>query len=485
MSKERNIKKQNNPNIVFILTDDQGYWSLGCYGNHEIHTPNLDRLAERGTRFENFFCVSPVCSPARASLMTGRIPSQHGIHDYLCGGNGGSTQTAIEYLKGQTGYTDILAENGYTCGLSGKWHLGDGLHPQKGFTFWYTHQKGGGPYYNAPMIRDGKYVEEKEYITDVITDEALKFIDREKYKDNPFYLSIHYTAPHSPWVGCHPKEYTDLYEDCRFETCPQRETPHPWAKLDVLPGYRNPRENLIGYFAAVTAMDANVGRILDKLEEEGLTEDTLVIFSSDNGFNCGHHGIWGKGNGTFPLNLYDSSVKVPLIISRPGHLPEGRVCKDMCSGYDFMPTLLDYLGMENPDAEKLPGRSFLSYLLEADREEELQNGPNAGEPQTVVVFDEYGPARMIRSKEYKYIHRVPFGPDEFYDLTGDPGEDENLICREEYQELIEKMMRQMDTWFLRYANPEIDGSREPVLGGGQKNLAGIWGPGLHVYNENK
>ena len=176
-------------------------------------------------------------------------------------------------------------------------------------------------------------------------------------------------------------------------------------------------------------MDANVGRILDKLEEEGLTEDTLVIFSSDNGFNCGHHGIWGKGNGTFPLNLYDSSVKVPLIISRPGHLPEGRVCKDMCSGYDFMPTLLDYLGMENPDAEKLPGRSFLSSLLETDREEELQNGPDAGNPQTVVVFDEYGPARMIRSKEYKYIHRVPFGPDEFYDLTGDPGEDENLICR--------------------------------------------------------
>ena len=117
--------RTKRPNIVFILTDDQGYWSLGCYGNQEIRTPNLDRLAEHGVRFENFFCVSPVCSPARASLMTGRIPSQHGVHDYLCGGNGGAGQTAIEYLKGQRGYTDILAENGYTCGLSGKWHLGD------------------------------------------------------------------------------------------------------------------------------------------------------------------------------------------------------------------------------------------------------------------------------------------------------------------------------------------------------------------------
>ena len=464
----------NRPNIVFILTDDQGYWSLGCYGNKEIHTPNLDRLAERGIRFDNFFCVSPVCSPSRASLMTGRIPSQHGVHDYLCGGNGGSTQTAIEYLKGQTGYTDILAENGYVCGLSGKWHIGDGIHPQKGFHFWYTHQKGGGPYYNAPMIRDGKYVEEKEYITDVITDEALKFIHNEKHKDHPFYLSVHYTAPHSPWIDCHPKEYTDLYENCEFKSCPQGE-PHPWAKLGVISGYDRPRESLIGYFAAVTAMDANVGRILDKLEQEGLTEDTLIIFSSDNGFNCGHHGIWGKGNGTFPLNLYDSSVKVPFIISHQGHLTEGTVCEDMCSGYDFMPTLLDYLGIENPEAEGLPGKSFLKSL---QGEKEEDDG-------TVVVFDEYGPARMIRSKEYKYIHRYPFGPDEFYDLKQDPNEDKNLIDNEEYQELVQTMKRRMDKWFLRYANPEIDGSREPVLGGGQKDLAGIWGPGLHVYNENK
>ncbi len=469
--------RTKRPNIVFILTDDQGYWSLGCYGNQEIRTPNLDRLAEHGVRFENFFCVSPVCSPARASLMTGRIPSQHGVHDYLCGGNGGAGQTAIEYLKGQRGYTDILAENGYTCGLSGKWHLGDGLHPQKGFSFWYTHQKGGGPYYNAPMIRDGKLVEEERYITDVITDEALNFIDREKDQENPFYLSVHYTAPHSPWIGCHPKEYTDLYEDCEFQSCPQREMPHPWAKTDVLPGYTNPRECLIGYFAAVTAMDANVGRILDKLEQEGLMDDTLIIFSSDNGFNCGHHGIWGKGNGTFPLNMYDSSVKVPLIISHRGSIPEGKVCTAMCSGYDFMPTLLDYLGMENSEAEKLPGKSFLPALLDKDKSDQGD--------ETVVVFDEYGPVRMIRSREWKYIHRIPFGPDEFYDLKKDPGEDKNLIDEEEYQPLIQKMKRQMDQWFLTYVNPEIDGGKEPVLGGGQKDLAGLWGPGLHVYNENK
>ncbi len=471
---EMTEQQKKKPNVVFILTDDQGFWSLGCYGNEEIRTPNLDRLAERGVRFDNFYCVSPVCSPARASLLTGRIPSQHGIHDYLCGGNGGKTQSAIEYLKGQTGYTDILAENGYTCGLSGKWHLGDGIHVQKGFSFWYTHQKGGGPYYQAPMIRDGKYVTESGYITDVITDEALKFIDQEKGKEEPFYLSVHYTAPHSPWIDCHPKKYTDLYENCEFNSCPQRKKPHPWAKTDVVPGYSQPRKCLIGYFAAVTAMDDNVGRILDKLEQEHLMENTLIIFSSDNGFNCGHHGIWGKGNGTFPLNLYDSSVKVPLIISHRNHVPEGKVCSDMCSGYDFMPTLLDYLGLDNPEADALPGRSFLPSLMEGDQQ---QDG-------TVVVFDEYGPARMIRNQKYKYIHRIPYGPDEFYDLEKDPGEEKNRIGDEGYRPLIMDMKRQMEEWFLKYVNPEIDGSKEPVLGGGQQERAGLWGPGMYVYNEN-
>ena len=462
------------PNIVFILTDDQGIWSLGCYGNQEIRTPNLDRLAQSGVRLDNFFCTSPVCSPARASLLTGRIPSQHGIHDYLSGGNGGCGQEAIEYLKEYRGYTDILAENGYTCGLSGKWHLGDGRRPQKGFTWWYSHQKGGGPYYNAPMFREGEPVYEKGYITDVITDEALAFIDMEKNKENPFYLSVHYTAPHSPWVNSHPEEYAKMYEDCPFETCPQP-APHPWAKTEVMDGYKNSRECLIGYFAAITAMDYNVGRILEKLKEEQLLEDTIIIFTSDNGFNCGHHGIWGKGNGTFPLNFYDTSVKVPFLVSHKNHIPEKRVCQAMCSGYDFMPTLLEYLGLENEEGDKLPGKSFFSDLMGLEGEKE---GP-------VVVFDEYGPARMIRDKRYKLVRRYPYGPDEFYDLESDPQEAYNRIQDEGCMEVISRMKKQMELWFLRYADPRVDGSREPVMGGGQSRMAGVLGPGINVYGENK
>lgn len=257
---------QKPPNIICILSDDHGAWAMGCAGNHEIRTPNLDRLAATGTRFSNFFCASPVCSPARASLLTGRIPSQHGIHDWLRGGNVG--EDAVEYLKGQTGYTDVLAAHGYNCGISGKWHLGNSLLPQKGFTHWYVHQSGGGPYYDTPMIRDGELINEAGYVTDNITNDALDCLERYAKADAPFYLSVHYTAPHSPWIDNHPREIVDSYEECAFETCPQERT-HPDAIELTAEVQENPRENLKGYFAAVTAMDANIGRILDKLETLG------------------------------------------------------------------------------------------------------------------------------------------------------------------------------------------------------------------------
>ena len=140
---------QNHPNIVFILSDDQGEWAMGCSGNNEIITPHLDRLTREGMRFQNFFCASPVCSPARASLFTGCIPSQHGVHDWLRDDN--KKQEEIEYLNGQQTYMQALADHGYTCALSGKWHLGNSAQPQQGFSHWFCHKSGGGPYYGAPV----------------------------------------------------------------------------------------------------------------------------------------------------------------------------------------------------------------------------------------------------------------------------------------------------------------------------------------------
>ena len=252
------------PNIIFILTDDQGPWAAGCYGNPEIRTPNIDRLAATGMRFDRFFCASPVCSPSRASFLTGTVPSRHGVHDWIREGNYGDRPAT--YLEGQTGYTSILADNGWTCGISGKWHLGNSVLPQQGFSHWFVHKTGGGPYNDAPMIRDGELFNAPGYVTNVITDDALDYIDTHATDDSPFYLSVHYTAPHSPWTG-HPQDIVDSYDDCPFESCPQ-EPIHPWAGNLTKNAHGN-REMLKGYFAAVTAMDLDVGRILDKLEAKG------------------------------------------------------------------------------------------------------------------------------------------------------------------------------------------------------------------------
>lgn len=466
-------KKRNNPHIIFILSDDQGSWAMGCAGNPELITPNLDRIASEGMRFTNFFCASPVCSPARATLLTGRIPSQHGVHDWIREGDKG--ERAIEYLEGQLAYTEVLAEHGYLCGLSGKWHLGDSYKPQKAFRHWYAHERGGGPYYGAPMIREGRLEHEPRYLTEAITDDALSFIDTHADGDQPFYLSVHYTAPHSPWIDNHPKKYTDMYRDCKFESCPQ-DLPHDdiYTRAMQPSTYERASENLVGYFAAITAMDAQIGRLLERLDQRGIAEDTLLIFTSDNGYNCGHHGIWGKGNGTFPQNMYDSSVKVPFLVCQPGTIPKGQVCDELVSGYDFMPSLLEMAGIAYQHPPELPGQSFAA----------LMEGRSQERDECIVVYDEYGPVRMVRSKEWKYVHRYPYGPHELYDLVHDSDERCNLIDEPPHALKVEQMRAMLADWFHTYVDPAIDGAREPVTGRGQLDLAGVRSRGRRNYADS-
>jgi len=444
-------------NVIFILTDDQGIWAAGCYGNPEIRTPNIDRLAATGVRLTDFFCTSPVCSPSRASLMTGAIPSRHGVHDWLREGN--IPPNAIEYLQGQTTYTDVLAAHGYRCGISGKWHLGASQLTQHGFDHWFVHQLGGGPYHNAPMVRDGQLVTEPGYVTNAITEDALAYLAQSAAQKRPFYLSVTYTAPHSPWTG-HPQEIVDSYDDCAFASCPQ-EPRHPWAIWLTDENLGN-RESLKGYFAAVTAMDADVGRIIDRVEALGLRENTLIVFGGDNGFSAGHHGFWGKGNGTQPFNMYDNSVKVPLIFSHPGRLRQGRVCDALTNGYDFAPTLLDYLGLPGLPGEGLPGRSFVPALL----------GEGEGGHESVVVFSEYGPVRMIRTREWKYVCRHPAGPDDLYHLATDPDERHNLAEAPEHAATLSSLQAEMAEWFARHVQPDRDGKGLPVTGEGQLHAVG-------------
>lgn len=477
------------PNIIFILTDDQGAWAMNCAGTKELHTPNLNKIAENGMMFTDFFCASPVCSPARASLLTGTIPSAHGVLDWLRAGNidvekfgtAGEDEKyknyseehkPIQYLAGQTCYTDILAADGYTCALSGKWHLGDSLTPQHGFSRWYTIGKGGCQYFHPDIVENGSIeLKHDEYVTDLITDHALGFMDELAQKDNPFYLSVHYTAPHSPWgEEQHPKEYIDMYDKCEFESIP--DVPDHPNSISTIYGTSRRHENLRGYFASITAMDAGIGKILEKLQEKGIEENTIVIFSSDNGMSMGHHGIWGKGNGTFPMNMYDTAVKVPFLISYPNVIKKGVITDTMVSAYDLFPTLVNILSINTNACARLPGKSFASTL---------KGEENTRENDKIVIFDEYGPVRMIRTREYKYIHRYPYGFHEFYDLVNDPNEEVNLIDNKDYEDKILSMRRNLEEWFNVYVNPDFDGSREGVTGSGQMCSAGMYAERLEKY----
>ena len=479
--------RDKKPNVLFVLTDDQGAWAMRCAGNGDVHTPVLDSLAGRGVRFENFFCASPVCSPARASILTGRIPSAHGVHDWIRSGNldlGSLGDMAddpyykaeaepIGYLDGILTYTDVLRDNGYRCALAGKWHLGDSVRPQHGFEKWFTIGRGGCYYNKADIVENGTVRFENRYITDVITDKALEYLDELADGDSPFYLSVHYTAPHDPWdEDQHPAQYVEMYRDCEFKATPDLPV-HPDQIPSAPIGTKETRKSLLrGYYAAITAMDANVGRLLDRLKEKGLEKDTIVIFMSDNGMNMGHHGIWGKGNGTFPFNMYDTAVKVPLIVSWPGHYPEGAVSECMCSQYDFFQTILDMAGIEAALPDKLPGRSFAGVF---DGIEE--------DSRSVVIYDEYGPTRMIRTKEWKYIMRIPYGPDELYHLGEDPGEENNLIDHEEYDHIRAKLRSQLAQWFLEYTDPAVDAAHEGVTGFGQMCRPGIYSKGAKVFHD--
>jgi choline-sulfatase len=480
-------KDKGKPNIIVIMTDDQGAWAMRCAGNTDILTPNLDRLASSGIRFSNFFCVSPVCSPARASFLTGSLPSQHGIHDWIRSGNMDKEAIpeayrddpafkeetlAVDYLANMTAYTEILAANGYTCGLSGKWHLGDSLTPQKGFSHWFTIAKGGCGYYEAEVINNGELSKESRYITEVITDNALAFLQKQEETDDAFYLSVHYTAPHTPWERKeHPKKYFDLYEECLFEATPD-EPVHPQQINSCTYGTGEKRKELLkGYYASITAMDEHVGRIIDYLEHNGLRENTLLVFTGDNGMNTGHHGIWGKGNGTFPQNMFDTSVKVPFIVSRPGHVPEGLVNDQLLSHYDFMPTLLEYINIGYENNCSLPGKSFVPIWV----------GKSLATRERVVVYDEYGPVRMIRTQQWKYVHRFPDGPHELYRLSDDPDEERNLIVDPSVSEMIAILRIDLNEWFLKYVDPAFDGSKEPVTGRGQ---LGKLTPGSNMFSQD-
>ncbi len=435
-------RRARRTNVVMFMTDDHGAWATSVYGCGQMKTPNMQKLADGGARFDRAFACTPVCSPSRATYITGVIPSVHGVQDWLRPEDSFGLKTR-RWLNGHVTYSEVLANAGYTLGLSGKWHMGDDERAQQGFTYWATIPGGGGPYRNVEFIRNGSQTAAQPFKTDAVGDFALDFLDRQKGRENPFYLLVPFYAPHTPF-DYQPQAYREPYENSNFECFP-RGAPHPWQNRN-LRRHHNDTESMRSYSALITGADANVGRVLSKLEELGKRDDTLVIFTADQGYNAGQHGVWGKGNGTWPFNMYEESIRVPMIWNHPGQIRGGQVVNEMVSSYDYFPTILDYLGVKTPaGASHRRGRSYAG-LLRGRR-------PRAWENR---LFFEYSYVRGVRTETLKYVERTKEWPSELFDLETDPGETKNRIGDPAYAARLATLRKEMTAWFEKAGAPSLE-----------------------------
>ena len=434
-------------NVIFVLTDDQGHWALDAGGDDDCRslvTPNLARLARQGMRFSHAVACSPVCSASRATWLTGRIPSQTGVQDYLRFEETHGARVK-SYLQGQPTLSQALADQGYTVGLCGKWHLGDDAQPQAGFSYWST----GPPYgpYRDPLFwKNGKRERRQGYRTDLIGDDALEFINQNR--SNPFCLFLSFYAPHTP-LKYQPEKYRAPYRDSTFDCFPDLPV-HPLhmrelnGRVNVTLANFSNRHSKLSYAALVTGMDHNLGRVLQKLDELKLRQETLIVFASDHGYHSGHKGIWGKGNSTLPFNLYERSIRIPLIWSHPGRIPAGRISPAMVSSYDFLPTLFDYLQLTPPADPARVGRSYQRLLVE---------GAGAWEDAT---FFEYAYVRGVRTQRWKYVERTSQWPSELFDLQQDPEENQNLIDDPRQAATLAALRRRLQGFFARAGAPPLE-----------------------------
>jgi arylsulfatase A-like enzyme len=399
-------------------------------------TPAIARLASQGTRFSRAFACTPVCSPSRMTIMSGLIPSQHGVQDWLVPADSFGPKST-RYLENRLTWSDVLARNGYTLGMAGKWHMGHDDTAQSGFSYWATIPGGGGTYRDPVFVKNGKTVPMQGFKTDLVGDCALEFLDGQKDSKAPFALYMPFYAPHTP-LDFQPDKYREPYRESNFSCYP--DTPrHPWQNPGLNAHHGNAKSKL-GYSALITGADANVRRVLDKIEQMGAAEDTLVVFTADQGWNAGHHGLWGKGNGSVPFNMYEESIGVPMIWSHPGRIAAGRVEAGMVSHYDFVPTLLDYLRLPYLPAGFRAGSSYAPLLRGRSMKKRDR------------LFFEYGPVRAVRTETHKLIRRAS-GEDELFDLSADPGETKNCWNDAAYARQRAALDASLDDFFKRAGAP--------------------------------
>jgi arylsulfatase A-like enzyme len=415
------------PNVVLVIADDLASWMLGCYGNQEILTPNLDRLALAGTRFSNSFCCTPAGAASRATLLSGRTPRQHGILDAAAPQG---AAFANEVLA-----SDVLSQAGYRCAYVGKWDLGNEAKPGHGIS--YSATLAGSAYQDPKLYVQGSAVDEKGYLTEILTRQGCQFIDQQK-KGEPFFLTLGYPNPGAPYDG-HPQKYYDRYANTQFGSLGIAP-----ASANAAGGQEYLRDTVASIrrcAAATSALDDQIPVLQRKLIERGLFENTIFIFTSDNGFLLGRHGLWSDGQASTPANMYDEVMQVPMIWSWPGHIPISTIRPEMISFYDFLPALCEATGTEVPK-RNLCGRSYLELALNHTPKAVWNN----------LVFGHLRDTEMARDARFKLVLRKGGeGPNELFEVRADPREMDNRYDEPGVVTVAQRLSAELASWRQRFA----------------------------------
>ncbi len=451
----------SRPNLLLIVTDNQSPGLLGAYGNEDIRTPNIDRLADEGVLFEHAYATSGVCSPTRATLLTGLLPSQTGVHNGLPGRYQLANWSAIEEYRN---LPQTLADAGYRTGMVGKYHLGTHERPQLGFDYWVTFRGGHTEsFVDVEVTDNGETLNVAKlgmHITDYWTRRSVDFIEQQD-GEQPFLLMVSYNGPyilpptvnepprnrHADYYAANPPAmqypvHTYLREWAKTMRMPVNVAggTYAWAAIDAL----NNQRAMNKIASEMTMVDDGVGALLDALDRRALAEDTLIVFLSDQGSAYGQLGLWGNSSWGAPAPAYRANMQIPLIIRHAGKVPAGTTNALLIDEFDLFPTLLDYLGLGDREIANTPGRSFARALTGADIDWD-----------DTVIF-EYIDTRVIQTRDWKFTKRFLAEPNELYDLTSDPGETRNLIGDPEHQDTVAALDARLTAFFDRYADPRFD-----------------------------
>lgn len=439
-------------NLVSIVTDDQAAWSVGAYGNRESRTPNMDRLAREGVKFTNAFVASPVCSPSRAAFLTGRYGTELGITDWIAPNE---AEGGMGLPPGTITWPQILQQHGWRTALIGKWHLGEQsqFHPtRRGFDHFYGFLGGGNQPMNPTLEVNGRQQKLSGSLPDLLTDDAIQFV--EGNRNQPFALLLHYRAPHTPYGPVPAEDYAPFSE--LDPTVPQS------RGLDIRQVKQWTRE----YYASVHSVDRNLGRLFARLEALGLMDKTIVMFTSDHGYNIGHHGIHTKGNGIWVAggvngpkrpNMFDTSLRIPLLIRWPGVVRPGSEIAEAIVNLDTFASVPGMLGVPLPANMRQHGMDF-SPLLRGQKVKWRD-----------TVYGQYdlhnsGLAfmRMIRTPEWKLVrHHYANMMDELYDLKNDPDETKNLYEAAPHRAVRNQLQQRLTAWMRSLNDPLLRDARYP------------------------